>query len=172
MNRRSRFRPQLALALEPLEARTLMAWKVLGADAQTLTIGEPDDGDVGVLSYDPEIEHFLLDGVDTGVKPEHPGGRPNVRVSTDGANDTTFVVDASEAGFPVVDGCFAFGYCAPLGTYIEYDGSGNDNALRFRGHELYSGRVDVRPFRGGLGSISFVAERSRNDVFYRNFEGK
>jgi hypothetical protein len=159
------------LACERLEARALLAWKVLAADAETLTIGDPDHGDVGVLSYDPATDHFLLDGTDTGVSPESRGGLSHVRVSTGGANNTVFVIDASEP-FPSTGfTCAAMGCPPPPGMRMEYDGAGNGNAFGFRGHDVRLGRITARPFNG-LGTVSLDSGHTRNDVFYRNFRGK
>jgi Ca2+-binding RTX toxin-like protein len=147
-----------------------MAWKVLAADTETLTIGDPDDGDVGVLSYDPESEHFLLDGVDTGVTPVYRGNLPNVLVSTGNGHNTKFVIDAFDATFPALGPCV--GFCTSPGVSIDYDGGGTGNTLAFRGHETYTAGIAVRPFIRGLGAVTFLPGFAANHVSYRNFFGK
>jgi hypothetical protein len=150
------------LTCERLEPRALLAWKVFAADAETLTIGDPDDGDIGVLSYDPETNHFLLNGVDTGVAVTSSNGSPAVRANAGAASGTTFVLDVS-VPFPITGGFFPE-HDAP-GIHVEYDGGANPNHLH-----VVSASVRVIPDSRQAGML-LVANSNVNIVEYQNLKG-
>lgn len=155
-------RKKLRLSCESLEPRALLAWKVIDATSDTLLIGNPDDGDVGVLSYDPATNHYLLNGVDTGVAVTGDNGSPAVRATAGAAANATFVIDVSTP-FPIT-GVHIPEYEAP-GIHVEYDGGANVNHLRVVG-----GSVRVTPDSRYAGTLR-VATGSANTVEYQNVRG-
>jgi Ca2+-binding RTX toxin-like protein len=140
----------------------MLAWQVVGSTSNSLLIGNPSDGDVGVLSYDPATNHFLLNGVDTGVAVTGSNGSPTVRANAGPATGTTFVLDVSTA-FPITGGFFPE-HDAP-GIRVEYDGGANPNHLHIVG-----GRVRVTPDARQAGTLR-VANSNVNIVEYQNLKG-
>lgn len=151
-------------SLETLEPRAMLAWKVLVATDQ-LVIGEPDDGDTGVLSYDPEANEFVLDGVATGVKVQGVGNKPNVIVQAGNADDTTFVFDDREEKFPWGWSCLGTG-CYPMGINIEYDGGNRENNLTVASES----QVRVAAPEPETGTV-IISSSGRHRIAYSNLGG-
>lgn len=147
------------LSCERLEPRAMLAWNVIEATSEFLVIGDPNDSDVGVLSYDPATDHFLLDGVDTGVAVTSSNGSPLVRAQAGTATDATFVFDVTTP-FPVTGAYIPEG--SPPGVRVQYDGGPNANHLRIVG-----GSVRVVPESRQAGTLH-VSNWTANTIEYQN----
>jgi Ca2+-binding RTX toxin-like protein len=162
---RMKSRNAIRRSLETLEPRAMLAWKVLEGFEGHLVIGEPADGDVGVLSYDLELNEYLLDGVATGVEVSHGGVEADVVVRAGNAEGTTFVFDDREVKFPRGMSCQGTG-CYPSGIQIEYDGGNRENNLSVASESQVRGAATEQ----NTGEV-IISSSGRHRISYANLRG-